>query len=71
MAHSAFDAAKGDQTKSFTTFRVNHYPKLEPGQLKEDQALCGEHADYGSITLLIQDNVGGLEVNALLCVMFR
>jgi len=25
---------------------------------------CGEHADYGTLTLLIQDEVGGLEVKA-------
>lgn len=24
---------------------------------------CGEHSDYGSITLLFQDDVGGLEVS--------
>ena len=35
---------------------------LENG-LKEDQVLCGEHADIGAITLLIQDHVGGLEVH--------
>ena len=30
--------------------------------LKVEQVRCGEHSDYGSITLLFQDNVGGLEV---------
>jgi isopenicillin N synthase-like dioxygenase len=24
---------------------------------------CGEHTDYGSMTLLFQDDVGGLEVS--------
>jgi len=26
---------------------------------------CGEHSDYGSITLLFQDDAGGLEVDIL------
>ena len=29
---------------------------------QEGQLRCGEHSDYGSITLLFQDNIGGLEV---------
>ena len=43
--------------------RYNYYPmisdlsKIKPGQIR-----CGEHTDYGGITLLIQDDVGGLEV---------
>lgn len=46
-----------------TTLRSLFYPALphdfEPpkGQLR-----CGEHSDYGSLTLLFQDQVGGLEV---------
>ena len=31
-------------------------------QVKEGQLRCGEHSDYGSITLLFQDSIGGLEV---------
>lgn len=26
---------------------------------------CGEHADYGTITLLLQDAIGGLEVKSV------
>ena len=41
--------------------RMLHYPPVdqtpELGQLR-----AGEHSDYGSITLLLQDRVGGLEV---------
>ncbi|MEH2435842.1 MAG: 2OG-Fe(II) oxygenase family protein [Nostoc sp.] len=43
------------------TLRSLHYPPLQtppkPGQVR-----AGEHSDYGSITLLFQDDVGGLEV---------
>jgi len=43
------------------TLRFLHYPPLQirpkPGQVR-----AGEHSDYGSITLLFQDDVGGLEV---------
>nr|XP_058970280.1 uncharacterized protein LOC131796687 [Pocillopora verrucosa] len=47
-----------------TQLRYNYYPmiadirKVKPGQIR-----CGEHTDYGGITLLIQDDVGGLEVS--------
>jgi isopenicillin N synthase-like dioxygenase len=41
--------------------RMLHYPGIpiqpQPGQLR-----AGEHTDYGSITLLLQDQVEGLEV---------
>ena len=57
-AHSTLSTQEGE---SMTAFKVNYYPKLEAG-LKVDQVLCGEHADFGTITLLIQDRVGGLEV---------
>ncbi|MBD2199580.1 MULTISPECIES: isopenicillin N synthase family dioxygenase [Calothrix] len=43
------------------TLRLLHYPPLtttpKPGQVR-----AGEHSDYGSITLLFQDDIGGLEV---------
>jgi isopenicillin N synthase-like dioxygenase len=43
------------------TLRLLHYPPLQtppkPGQVR-----AGEHSDYGSITLLFQDGIGGLEV---------
>ena len=50
-------------------FRIFHYPPaaLMPPHLRKDASLwgVGEHTDYGLLTLLKQDNVGGLEVKAL------
>ena len=46
-----------------TTLRSIHYPPIpdtlaaQPGIIR-----CGEHSDYGTITLLFQDQLGGLEV---------
>jgi isopenicillin N synthase-like dioxygenase len=31
-------------------------------EIKEGQVRCGEHSDYGTLTLLFQDTSGGLEV---------
>jgi len=50
--------------KSFTTFRSLYYPptwnndKVKPGTVR-----CADHSDYGILTLLFQDEIGGLEVN--------
>lgn len=47
-----------------TTLRPLYYPPLpEVLKIKQGQIRLGEHSDYGSITLLYQDNAGGLEVN--------
>ncbi|WP_375511716.1 isopenicillin N synthase family dioxygenase [uncultured Nostoc sp.] len=43
------------------TLRSLHYPPLQISP-KAGQVRAGEHSDYGSITLLFQDDVGGLEV---------
>lgn len=48
------------QSQGFT-LRLLHYPPLttapKPGQIR-----AGAHSDYGTLTLLFQDDVGGLEV---------
>lgn len=50
---------EGDK-HNFTTMRLLHYPPLPPdSQIKPGQLRCGEHVDYGSITLLFQDPSGG------------
>lgn len=43
------------------TLRLLHYPALQQPP-KNGQIRAGEHSDYGSITLLFQDDIGGLEV---------
>ncbi|MCJ8280752.1 MAG: isopenicillin N synthase family oxygenase [Rivularia sp. ALOHA_DT_140] len=43
------------------TLRILHYPALQQ-QPKPNQIRAGEHSDYGSITLLFQDDIVGLEI---------
>ncbi|XP_028411070.1 2-oxoglutarate-dependent dioxygenase htyE-like [Dendronephthya gigantea] len=43
-----------------TTLRLLYYPVMT--QLRAGQVRLGEHSDYGTITLLFQDQIGGLEV---------
>lgn len=43
------------------TLRLLHYPPINQSP-KLGQIRAGEHSDYGSFTLLFQDEVGGLEV---------
>jgi isopenicillin N synthase-like dioxygenase len=47
-------------TQDFT-LRLLHYPPLAAVP-KDGQIRAGAHSDYGSLTLLLQDTVGGLEV---------
>jgi len=48
----------------FTPFRLFYYPPDEMG-LHDDNTIrwgVGEHTDYGVLTLLAQDNIGGLQI---------
>ncbi|MCF8461765.1 MAG: hypothetical protein K9G46_13660 [Flavobacteriales bacterium] len=45
----------------FILFRIFHYPPQEP---KPDVWGVGEHTDYGLLTILKQDAVGGLQVKS-------
>ncbi|XP_050736774.1 uncharacterized protein LOC127008604 [Eriocheir sinensis] len=44
-----------------SVLRINHYPPLAAA-VPENAIRCGAHTDYGSITLLFQDSMGGLQV---------
>lgn len=49
--------------KNQTSLRTLFYPALpDDYEIKKDQVRCGEHSDYGTLTLLFQDSCGGLEV---------
>lgn len=43
------------------TLRLIHYPP-QPGAVQNNQIGCGAHTDWGAVTLLLQDDTGGLEV---------
>ncbi|XP_019622289.1 PREDICTED: gibberellin 2-beta-dioxygenase 8-like [Branchiostoma belcheri] len=46
---------------NITSLTALHYPPV-PEHVSEGQLRCGEHTDFGTITLLFQDEVPGLEV---------
>lgn len=52
--------------KGDNNLRLLHYPAVKKSVFRANpnQVRAGEHSDYGSITLLFQDNVGGLEVKS-------
>lgn len=54
-------------TKNGTALlRFNYYPRItDIEHIKAGQIRCGEHTDYGGITLLFQDDAGGLEVTSV------
>jgi isopenicillin N synthase-like dioxygenase len=43
------------------TLRLIHYPP-QPNAVVDNQIGCGMHTDWGAVTLLLQDETGGLEV---------
>jgi isopenicillin N synthase-like dioxygenase len=50
-------------SKSLFQLRILHYPEIEATQLKQNKrSRINAHSDFGTLTLLFQDRVGGLEV---------
>ncbi|KAL6705325.1 hypothetical protein ACN47E_007135 [Coniothyrium glycines] len=50
---------------SLFQLRLLHYPALDAQQLARNQrARINAHSDFGTLTLLFQDRVGGLEIEA-------
>jgi len=49
-----------------TTLRSIHYPPI-PDSLAARPGIvrCGEHSDYGTVTILFQDSLGGLEAKSV------
>ncbi|CAH3014092.1 unnamed protein product [Porites evermanni] len=59
----AFAWKKTGTSEGCTQLRYNYYPMISDlSEIKPGQIRAGEHSDYGGITLLLQDDVGGLEV---------
>ena len=52
-----------DISKNESISRYIYYPPIDDREkVEEDQLRCGEHSDYGTFTLLLQDDAGGLQV---------
>ena len=43
------------------TMLFNYYPTLTPGEVRENQWSFSPHTDYGMVTILAQDGIGGLQ----------
>ncbi|KAM0275102.1 hypothetical protein ACHAQH_007539 [Verticillium albo-atrum] len=63
LAEGFFDGFTDDGDN---TLRLLHYPSVDPKVflVNPGQVRAGEHSDYGSITLLFQDERGGLQVRS-------
>lgn len=49
--------------ENYSHLRLNYYPPIPPSyEIASDQKRCGEHVDFGSVSFLFQDPIGGLQV---------
>lgn len=55
--------------KNGTILRSLYYPSLSGDDIQPGVVRCGEHSDYGTVTLLLQDDMGGLEVRIFVVVV--
>jgi isopenicillin N synthase-like dioxygenase len=55
------DYVEGMQRNPITIQRLLHYPS-QGGKVSQDEIGIGAHTDYGFLTVLSQDSVGGLQV---------
>ncbi len=46
---------------AIASLRLIHYPP-QKGRIKQATLGCGEHSDYGVLTVLAQDDIGGLQL---------
>lgn len=53
----------GNRDRNGTSLRSLFYPPISNKVTTDEHRRCREHTDYGTITLLFQDQVGGLEVS--------
>ena len=53
---------KGFTTDAVATLRLLHYPPQSPDSDEKISRGIGAHTDFGSVTLLMQDEVDGLQV---------
>jgi len=58
---SAHSAVLDGPSQNVTTLRLLSYPPVPPNA-SSNIIRCGEHSDWGTITMLSQDELGGLEV---------
>eukprot|EP00111_Clytia_hemisphaerica_P021523 TCONS_00063313-protein len=60
--YAASHSNMGRCEKNGTSLRSLYYPAIKDTVITDKDRRCREHTDYGTITLLFQDEVGGLEV---------
>jgi isopenicillin N synthase-like dioxygenase len=53
---------EGYMADPLVLFRIFHYPSVPPKTGVDEQWGVGQHTDYGVLTILKQDDVGGLQV---------
>ncbi|KAL8791309.1 MAG: hypothetical protein Q9195_005928 [Heterodermia aff. obscurata] len=60
LSEDYFDASHGPGANEL---RLTHYPQIAVDELRSgSKTRISEHSDFGTLTLLFQDSVGGLEV---------